>query len=124
MAKHHYRFNPHTLSFDLIAIPFKHKLLRGVGYLVGGFIIATTFSLVFSYFFDTPRTLALKRDRADVLVKYDLLEKRFDEAKRALSDISQRDNNIYRSISRQILFPLPFAKLDLVAWNATNPFQT
>ncbi len=98
MAKHHYRFNPHTLSYDLIAIPFKHKLLRGVGYLVGGFIIATGFSLVFTYFFDTPRALSLKRDRADVLVKYDLLEKRFGEAQKILSDIQQRDNNIYRSI--------------------------
>lgn len=98
MAKHHYRFNPHTLSFDLIATTLRHKLLRGVGYLVAGFIIATSFSLVFSYFFDTPRTLSLKRDRADVLVKYDLLEKRFDDAKKVLADMAQRDNNIYRSI--------------------------
>ena len=69
MVKHHYRFNPITLSFDVIAIPFRRKVLRVGGYLVAGFVIATAFSFTFTYFFDTPKSLALKRERADLLVK-------------------------------------------------------
>ena len=98
MVKHHYRFNPITLSFDVIAIPFKRKVLRAGGYLVAGFVIATAFSFTFTYFFDTPKSLSLKRERADLLVKYDLLEKRLADASEVLVDIQQRDNNIYRSI--------------------------
>jgi len=98
MAKHHYRFNPITLSFDVIAMPFKLKALRAAGYMVAAFVIATVFSFTFTYFFDTPKTLALKRDRANLLVKYDLLEKQLGDASQVLIDIQQRDNNIYRSI--------------------------
>ncbi len=98
MAKQHYRFNPITLSFDVIAIPFKRKVLRVVGYLMAGFILATISSFTFTYFFDTPKSLALKRERADLLVKYDLLEIKLGDASEVLTEIQQRDNNIYRSI--------------------------
>ncbi len=98
MANQHYRFNPITLSYDVISIPFKRKVLRVVAYLVAGFVMATISSFTFTYFFDTPKTLALKRERADLLVKYELLEKRLGDATEVLTDIQQRDNNIYRSI--------------------------
>lgn len=98
MAKHHYRFNPITLSFDVVKIPFKRKVIRAVGYLAAGFVIATFASFSFTYFFDTPKTLALKRERADILVNYELLENRLEDARQVLNDMQQRDNNIYRSI--------------------------
>ncbi len=105
MPKHHYKFNPITLSFDIVAMPFKRKVLRAVGYMVAGFVIATAFSFAFTYFFDTPKTLALKRERADLLVKYDLLENRLSDASQVLTDMQQRDNNIYRSIFEEDTIP-------------------
>lgn len=105
MAKMHYRFNPETLTFDIVAIPLKTRFTRGFVTFLIGFGIASVFMVVYGLFFDTPKSHNLRRQNAELRVKYELLNKRFDETDRQLTDIQDRDNTVYRSIFELDIIP-------------------
>ena len=105
MAKIQYRFNPETLTFDIVAIPLKTRFARGVITFLVGFAIASVFMVIYGLFFDTPKSHNLRRQNAELRVKYDLLNKRFDEADRILTDLQERDNTVYRSIFELDIIP-------------------
>lgn len=98
MAKIKYQFNPHTLSFDIIRIPFYKKLAKiliHIGLYLGIFIVL---GYGFSMFVDTPGVQGLKRTNAEYLLKYELTIRQLNELNEMLAEIETRDNNIYRSI--------------------------
>jgi len=101
----HYRFNPETLSFDIVAIPLKTRFTRGLATFLIGFAIASVFMIIYGLFFDTPKSHNLRRQNAELRVKYELLNKRFDETDRLLTDIQERDNTVYRSIFELDIIP-------------------
>ena len=105
MAKLHYRFNPESLSFEVVAIPLKNRFTRGFVTFLIGFVIASIFMVIYGLFFDTPKSLKLRRLNAELRVKYELLNKRFDEADRILTDLQERDNTVYRSIFELDVIP-------------------
>lgn len=105
MAKLHYRFNPETLSFDIVAVPLKTRFMRGLVTFLIGFGIASVFMIVYGLFFDTPKSHNLRRENAELRVKYELLDKRFNETDRLLTDIQERDNTVYRSIFELDVIP-------------------
>jgi murein DD-endopeptidase MepM/ murein hydrolase activator NlpD len=105
MAKIQYRFNPETLTFDIVAIPLKTRFAKGFVTFLVGFVIASVFMVIYGLFFDTPKSHNLRRQNADLRVKYDLLNKRFDETDRILTDLQERDNKVYRSIFELDIIP-------------------
>jgi Membrane proteins related to metalloendopeptidases len=105
MAKIQYRFNPDTLTFDIVAIPLKTRFAKGLVTFLVGFAIASVFMVIYGLFFDTPKSHNLRRQNAELRVKYDLLNKRFDEADRILTDLQERNNTVYRSIFELDIIP-------------------
>ncbi|MGE0079084.1 MAG: M23 family metallopeptidase [Bacteroidales bacterium] len=106
MAKIKYQFNPYTLSFDIIRIPFYKKLAKiliHIGLYLAIFIVL---GYGFSMFVDTPIEQGLKRTNAECLLKYELTIKQLDELNQMLAEIELRDNNIYRSIFETDSIPL------------------
>lgn len=106
MAKIKYQFNPHTLSFDIVRIPFYKRLAKILIHL--GFYLAIFFVLGygFSIFVDTPIEQGLKRTNSEYLLKYELTIKQLTELNTMLAQIESRDNNIYRSIFETDSIPL------------------
>ncbi len=106
MAKIKYQFNPHTLSFDIIRIPFYKRLAKILIHL--GFYLAIFFVLGygFSIFVDTPIEQGLKRTNSEYLLKYELTIKQLNELNIMLAQMESRDNNIYRSIFETDSIPL------------------
>ncbi len=106
MAKIKYQFNPHTLSFDIIRIPFYKRLTKILIHL--GFYLAIFFVLGygFSIFVDTPIEQGLKRTNSEYLLKYELTIKQLNELNIMLAQMESRDNNIYRSIFETDSIPL------------------
>jgi len=106
MAKIKYQFNPHTLSFDIIRIPFYKKLAKILIHL--GFYLAIFIVLGygFSIFVDTPIEQGLKRTNSEYLLKYELTIKQLNELNIMLALMESRDNNIYRSIFETDSIPL------------------
>ena len=106
MAKIKYQFNPHTLSFDIVRIPFYKrlaKILIHIGLYSGIFIVL---GYGFSIFVDTPIEQGLKRTNSEYLLKYELTVKQINEINAMLTQIESRDNNIYRSIFETDSIPL------------------
>ena len=99
MAKHKYKFNPESLSYDKIHFSFKKKILRVLPHLSVSFLLAAIFYFfVFNYLFDSPKERKLKSENANLLLQYEILNKKIDQVSEVLQDIQYRDDNLYRVI--------------------------
>jgi hypothetical protein len=98
MAKVKYRFNPESLSFDKVRVSLKVWLLKAFTFFTASIVIWIIYSIVFLYFFDSPKEKSLIREREQMRLSYELMQKRLDQMGKVLDDIEQRDDNIYRVI--------------------------
>lgn len=98
MARETFKYNPESLKFDRVKVTFKKRFLRFITYTLASVIVAVMYFILYDIFFDTPEEKNLKRENNQLLVQYDLLNKKFDNVEQVLIDIEQRDNNIYRTI--------------------------
>ncbi|MFC2086651.1 M23 family metallopeptidase [Bacteroidota bacterium] len=98
MAKIKYRFNPESLSYEAVNTGLWHKFKKSLLHISAILITAIIFYFAFSAIFDTPKEKGLKRENKELVVQYDILNKKFDLVEKALKDIELRDNNIYRVI--------------------------
>ena len=98
MAKIKYKYNPSTLNYEKIQLTFFDRLKKGLTYmLVGLFFAVIIVSLAYT-FIDSPKELNLKRENAQLLQQYQLLNKDLDQLDAVLGNIELRDDNIYRQI--------------------------
>ena len=98
MAKQRFRYNTHTLSFEPIKTPLLKKFANLLIQFGLSIVIATIVYFSYTHFFDTPKERVLKREQAEIALKFELLGKMLAESDRALTDIQIRDNHIYRAI--------------------------
>ncbi len=98
MAKSKYRFNPESLNYVQVQISSTKKILRIVGiatFILGG---AVVFSLLVNMFVDTPRIKGYKRQISELKANYKMIENELVTVDKLLTDLQQRDDNIYRTI--------------------------
>lgn len=98
MAKAKYRYNPHTLSYDKIELTLRNKLFRGGMILGASLIIGIGIYFITDAYIDSPKEKQLKKDNADLLARYQILDKKAEQLAIVLEDIQHRDDNIYRVI--------------------------
>jgi hypothetical protein len=98
LTKEKYRFNPKTLSYEKVRTSVKVRIWRLLSYLFTGLVFAVSV-LVFAYsYIDSPKEKILKRENEQLSLQYDFINKRLGEMESVLSDLQQRDDNIYRVI--------------------------
>ncbi|MDR3189000.1 MAG: M23 family metallopeptidase [Prevotellaceae bacterium] len=105
MAKH-YTFNPHTLSYEILGIPFKVRIYRIALSIALACTLSTIAIYVFSHFFETPRAALIKQRNEELQMKYDFLLNRFRQTDDELNELMHRDNKVYRSIFEADPIPL------------------
>ena len=98
MGKKKFRYNPTTLSFEPIEIPALKKIANLAIQFISSLAIAIILYFSYTHFLDTPKEKILKREQAEIALKYDLLGKMLAEADIVLNDIQIRDNHTYRAI--------------------------
>ncbi|MCK5822723.1 MAG: M23 family metallopeptidase [Bacteroidales bacterium] len=98
MPKYKYKFNPESLNYDKIEKTSKQKFFQAFSYILASIFLAVIIILIFSYFFDTPKEKSLKRENKQLIVQYNIMDKKLAQISNVLSDIQQRDDNIYRVI--------------------------
>ncbi|MHC1705485.1 MAG: M23 family metallopeptidase [Tenuifilaceae bacterium] len=98
MPKSKYRFNPETLSFTKVRATLLQKLGKAITYLMATIVITIVYYSVFTSFFDTPKERGLRREKDELLLQFEMLNGKYDQIEAVLSDIQQRDENIYRTI--------------------------
>ena len=105
MARY-YIYNEETLSYEAVSIPLKVQLRRLLTYALLGVVLSTAAIYTFSYFFETPRSVLMRRQNDAMQMRYELLMQRFRQTDAALTDLLQRDNKVYRSIFEADIIPL------------------
>ena len=98
MSKKEYKFNPQTLTYEVIATPFRLRSYRILRKILIGFILASLVNFLFSYFFYTPKMYYIERDNREMLMKYDILQEKIGAATHKISEIKHRDQHVYRSL--------------------------
>ena len=97
MAKK-YRINPDTLQLERIEHGFRYWIRRSGGYILGGVCLGVIFFYTFLYFFPSPREASLMQYNRNLTAQMEVLEKQVDQMQIIVSDLSQRDDNLYRAI--------------------------
>ncbi len=93
-----YHFNPISLTYELIHIRFWDRLKKMLGFITSGMVFSAVAVTIMFYFFPSPREKRLKREIDQFRLQYEILNDRMDRAQKVISDLEQRDDNIYRQI--------------------------
>jgi hypothetical protein len=98
MGKIKYKFNPDSLSYYKVESSFKQKALKVSAYFFAFLVNASIGYLLYSLAFDSPKEKGLKRQISEMNLNIELFNKQLDNIESVLSDMQQRDDNIYRTI--------------------------
>jgi murein DD-endopeptidase MepM/ murein hydrolase activator NlpD len=98
MARTRYRYNPDTLNYEKVEIGVK-ALVRKFLLLVSGSLVMGIASIFFlSAFFGTPKEKVMSRELDNIIFNYRMLNQKMEEMSKMLSDMQQRDDNVYRTV--------------------------
>ena len=93
-----YYFDKKSLSYKKIRITKKKIFLRiSQLFFLVCFIVFVLYNLVFQ-FFESPQEKKLKREINNLLIQYQIIDKKLNSANEILKDLEIRDDNIYRVI--------------------------
>ncbi len=98
MGKIKYKFNPDSLSYDRVESSFRQKAFKGLAWFFIFLTNAFVGFLLYSALFDSPKEKGLKRQISEMNINIEVFNKQLDYIESVLSDMQQRDDNIYRTI--------------------------
>lgn len=98
MAKAKYQFNPKTLSFERVDNTIRHWANWFLSHLLTGVLTGLACFIIFALFIESPREKRLRSEREQLEAQYEILNAQLDEVQSVLTDIQQRDDNLYRLI--------------------------
>ncbi len=98
MAKKQYKFNPQTLTYEVITLPFRIRFYRALRKVFIGLILVCILNFLFSFFFYTPKMYRILSHNRELVLKYGILEDKIAAAMKKLEEIKHRDNYVYRSL--------------------------
>jgi murein DD-endopeptidase MepM/ murein hydrolase activator NlpD len=98
MGKIKYKFNPDSLKYYKVESSFRQKAVKGLAYLFAFLVNASIGYLLYSVAFDSPKERGLKRQISQMNLNIEVFNKELDNIETVLSDMQQRDDNIYRTI--------------------------
>ena len=93
-----YRFNPDTLQYDKVDRSLKKRIIAFIPKALVIVLITATLVFLLSDLIETPHERLLRVENEQLLLQYNIMNKRIDEMNNALAEIQKRDNNIYRMI--------------------------
>ena len=98
MRKAKFRFNPETLKYTKIEYGLKTRISKWIFSLTTGALLGLLFAFIFLQFYETPKTKFLQRQNQQLLTQYELLDKNLGDIQKVLTDLQDRDDNLYRVI--------------------------
>ena len=96
MAKKKYKINPETLAMEQVEHGFRYWVRQTGIYILAGIVIGVLFLYLFLTFFPSPREKQLLRERASLESQLEVLNNQVDQMQVVMTDLQQRDDNLYR----------------------------
>lgn len=118
--KAYYLYNPNTLSYERVYPSAKDRFFTVLRHLSTGiaFGVATFFAMM--HLIDSPKEALLIKENKLLQTQYEILSLRLTDALEVLSDIQQRDENLYRSIFQAESIPESIRKS---GFGGTNRYE-
>ncbi len=107
MSKVQYLFNTKSLAVERVKNTFWDRVKILLGYALAGLIFSIIVLVIGFTFFESPRERMLNREVNQFQVQYEILNDRIDVLGNVLTDIQERDDNIYRVIFEADPIPRP-----------------
>lgn len=102
----HYTFNPKTLTFERVERSARELLRHIFGMSLSSLLLAIVFFALFIFFFPSPREKQILQRNDFLQAQYQLLSDEVDQMQRVLTDLEQRDNQLYRALLQAEPIPL------------------
>lgn len=96
MSKIKYYYDSETLSYRKIERKKRNTIKYAFAFLLGSALFGFLFVFIASQYIESPKEKALKRELKNMELQYVLLNKKMAEAEKVLTNVEERDNNIYR----------------------------
>ena len=96
MAKKKYKINPDTLAMEQVEHGFRYWLRQTGIYILAGIVLGVGFLYLFLMFFPSPREKQLLREKATMESQLEVLNSQVDQMQVVMTDLQQRDDNLYR----------------------------
>ena len=98
MSKVKYYYDHNTLSYREIRVTNKDRISGALLFLLASFFFGITSLLILlnSDIINTPSEVAQKRSIENFKLQFDILNKKLGQLEKVITDIENRDNNLYR----------------------------
>ena len=96
MAKKKYKINPETLAMEQVEHGFRYWIRQTGIYILAGIVIGILFLYLFLTFIPSPREKQLLREKASLESQLEVLNIQVDQMQVVMTDLQQRDDNLYR----------------------------
>lgn len=93
-----FHFNPETLNYEPVIRTFKFRLKQFLIHLFSGISLGGIFFLIFVSTVDSPEEKQLGLEKSRMQAQYKLLQRQLNDAQEVLTDLQQRDDNLYRVV--------------------------
>ena len=93
-----YIYNPKTLTYERVYPSFRQRIAVILRHLFIGSLLSVGVIIAFYFWLGSPKEEILKMENEQMKTQYKLLSKRVDAALEVMSDMQQRDDNMYRVV--------------------------
>ncbi|GHB24205.1 M23 family metallopeptidase [Mongoliitalea lutea] len=98
MSRIKYYYDPKTCKYERYTRSKWDIFLNSLGFLALASLLSAFILLVFTYYFDSPKELLLKRENQELKRYFQLMEDDLKNMNEMLADLQERDDNLYRVI--------------------------
>lgn len=98
MARINYQYNTSKMRFERVEVSVKAQLTRAFGFLSTALVFSFLLTVLAYNYLDSPKEKKLRREISVLKQQYEVIGDKLGFAEAALSDLQNRDNNIYRVI--------------------------
>ncbi len=120
MRKVYYIYNPRTQTYDRIYPTIRQRAYGMVRRFFLALGIGGIFFLFLLFVFGSPSEKELRIENSRLLAQYNVLSRNLDEALKVLSDIQERDDNLYRVMFQADPVPSAIRK---AGYGGTNRYE-
>lgn len=95
-TKKKYKINPETLAMEQVESGLGYWLRQTGIYILSGIVLGVVFLYLFLVFFPSPREKQLLREKEAMQSQMETLNRQVDQMQIVMTDLQQRDDNLYR----------------------------
>jgi murein DD-endopeptidase MepM/ murein hydrolase activator NlpD len=98
MAKIRYHFNTRSLKIEKVQTTLKQKITRVLSVFATGLVFATAVLVLAYNFMESPKERIMQREIEQYELQFKILNDRLEQVQKVVTDLQDRDDNIYRVI--------------------------